>query len=406
MRWQSGFDYGPMPATFKQIGALVAMGLNTLPQRTGSSSVVVVGIAGVVAVLVAVLAVADGLGSSLRVNGRSDTVILLSAGSDSETSSAVSRAEYDAVAGMQGVMHGADGKPLVLPEIVSVFTARFKSSAHTGTVSLRGIEAGGFEIHPSVHITDGRAFRPGVREMLVGSGVARQFAGFATGEQVKVGSTLWRVTGHFESHDIHDSEVLADVNTVQSAMDMGGDYSSVYVQLRSADGFPVFRDAVASNPALHLDAQIESEYFAAQSRDMVDTFSGIAYLIGTLMGIGALFGAVHSLYISADARKVEMGTLRAIGFGPGCVTIAFLIEALTLSLVGGCIGGFLAWLSLNGHSTSTSGGGLSQVIFQLHVSPTVIARGLIWACAIGLLGALIPAVRASRQPIVIALQRS
>lgn len=397
-----------MFATLKQTLSLLAIGLQTLPQRKSSSGVVVVGIAAVVAVLVSALAISAGIDRTLKGSGRDDTVLLLSAGSDGETGSMVSRAAFQTIASTAGVARTDEGKALVSPEIVTVFPVKFRDSGAPGNVGLRGIGAEGFVIHPTVRITAGKAFRPGLRELIVGAGVARQFQGFAIGDQVSVGSTQWVVTGHFESGDVHDSEVLADVDTVQSSLDMGGYYNSVYARLQSADAVPAFKDDIGSNPTLHLNVQTEAQYFLAQSKDLSEGLKVAAYVIGSIMALGALFGAVHSLYISADVRKGEMATLRAIGFGTVSVMLAFLIEALLLAVAGGCIGGALAWLLFNGNTASTINGingGLSQVVFQLHVSKSLIIQGVIWACIIGLFGALAPGMRAARLQVAEALRR-
>jgi putative ABC transport system permease protein len=199
--------------------------------------------------------------------------------------------------------------------------------------------------------------------------------------------------------------VLADVDTLQSAMEMGGTYSAIYLRMKSADLFQIVKDEVTHNPSLHLDVQREPEFLASQAGNMTDGLRSTAYVIGIIMALGALFGAIHALYISADARRIEMATLRAIGFAASGVMLAFLIEALVLALAGGGIGAVLSWLLFNGHTATTMGASASQVVFQLRVSPMLIGQGLLLACGIGLLGALIPAIRSSRQSVVEALRR-
>ncbi len=397
-----------MFATLKQIRSLLAIGLQTLPRRKSTSGVVIIGIAAVVGVLVSALAISAGIEHTLKGSGRDDTVLLLSAGSDGETGSIVSHDELATIESAPGVARTSGGKALVSPEIVSVFPAAFKKSGNPANVSLRGLSAEGFAIHPTIRITAGRAFRPGLREIIAGTGVARQFQGFAVGDRVGVGSTIWTVTGHFESGDVRDSEVLADIGTVQSSLDMGGHYNSIYARLQSAADLPAFKEYVAHNPSLHLDVQTEAQYFISQSQDLAAGLTVAAYVIGVIMALGALFGAVHSFYISTDIRMSEMATLRAIGFGAVSVMIAFLIEALVLAVAGGCIGGASAWLLFNGYTASTINGingGLSQVVFQLRVSLPLIIQGVIWACVIGLLGALAPGIRAARLQVAEALRR-
>lgn len=387
-----------------QIGALLTMGLQTLPQRKSTAGVVVIGIASVVAVLVSVLAIAQGVERTLGGSGRNDTAILLSSGADDEVDSLVPRADYDAIAGMPQVATAASGRPLADGEVVTAFPARFKNSSEEGSVTLRGLGTYGLAIHPSIHISHGRTFRPGLTELIVGAGVARRFRGFADGDRVKIGNSFWTVVGQFKSDNVHDSEVLADVRTVQSVMDMGNDYNSAYVRLKSADELQSLEEAVASNPTLHLETQSEPEYFAAQASGLSAALTVAAYVMGIIMACGAVFGAIHSLYIAADARRIEMATLRAIGFSPGSVLVGFLIEALFLAFAGGCIGGVLSWLLFNGHVVTSMYGGMSQVVFQLDVTAHLVGLGMVWACAIGLLGALLPALSTSRRPVTEALR--
>jgi putative ABC transport system permease protein len=388
---------------FNQIGQLLRMGLRTLPQRLGTSAVIVIGIAGVVGVLVSVLACGAGLTRTLVGTGRNDVAIVLSSGSQSEAGSSLSQADYDTVVDGPGVAHDQLAKPLVSPEILTVLPVAFRESATEASVALRGVGPQGLAIHSSIQITDGRVFRPGVRELIVGAGVARQFSGFATGDIVRVGNSSWTVTGHFTSHDIHDSEVLADVAAVQSVTGMSGYYNVVYAQLESAARFGDFKTAIAGKRGLHLDALTEPQYFASQSKDMLETIAVLATVIGFIMAIGAVFGAMQSLYICADSRRTEMATLRAIGFTTHTVILSFLLEALLLSLLGGLIGAAVAWLFFNGH-TASAFSGQGQLEFQLHVSPALVATGVTWACTIGLLGALLPTIRAARQPIATALR--
>lgn len=393
-----------MRGTLMQTTRLLAIGLKSLPGRRASSAVVVFGISCVVAVLVSVLAIANGLDRTVAGNGRTDTVILLSAQAQGESSSQISTAELETVSALHEVVKGTDNLPEISPEIITMFPALLAGSGEESNIRLRGIGAKGWALHPSIHITDGRAFHPGLQEMLVGSGVAARFRGLATGDQVHMFNSVWIVTGHFESQDIHDSEVLVDANTVQSALGMGGYYNAIYAQMQGADQFQDFQHDISNDPTLHLDAITEAKYYEGQSRKMTEMIISIAYVIGTIMALGALFGAIHSLYIAAATRKIEMATLLALGFRPISVMLSFMCEALLLSLLGGCCGAAVAWLILNGHTTSTASDEMSQVVFQLHVSADLISTGLIWACVIGLLGALVPAIHTSRIPPAEALR--
>ncbi len=393
-----------MLSFIKQVGPLLKMGLQTVSQRKGTSSVIVIGIAGVVAVLVSMLAIGAGLDRSLQGGGRDDNVLLMSAGSGEETASAISRDAASVVASLPQVARADDGSPVVSEEVVTVFPAKFSKSMEDGNVSLRGVGKQALSLHSGIRLVDGRLFQPGLQELIVGVGVARMFHGFGLGDKVRIGNGIWTVTGHYTSQSIHDSEVLCDLDTLRSALGMGTYVNSVYVRLRSRADVQGFKDAVARNTALHLVTQVESDYFASQSQGMSETLRTVAYAIGAIMAMGALFGSIHSLYISADARKTEMATLRAIGFRNDSIIVAFMIEAVALSLVGGCIGAALSWAAFNGYSASTINTGLSQVVFELSVSWGLVITGITWACTIGLLGAFVPAVRAARLPVALALR--
>ncbi len=393
-----------MISFFRQVGPLLRMGLLTVPLRKGASSVIVIGIAGVVAVLVSMLAVAAGLDNSLKGTGRDDNVLVMSAGSDGEMVSALSRETFGTIAAMPQVARDVQGQPIASAEIVAVFPAKFLGSMADGNVSLRGVGKLGLTIHSNIQITAGRMFQPGLRELIVGAGVARIFHGFKVGDQVRIGNATWTVVGHYTSASIHDSEVVGDVDTVQSALEMGTYVNAVYARLKSGADVQGFRDELLRNPSLHVVTHIESDYFEAQSRDLSEALRMAAYTIGAIMALGALFGAVHSLYISADSRKVEMATLRAVGFRTDSITVAFMMEAAVLSLLGGCLGAALAYALFNGYVASTINTGLSQLVFELSVSWRLMFTGVLWACVIGLLGALVPAVRAARLPVAVALR--
>ncbi|WAC73180.1 ABC transporter permease [Roseateles sp. SL47] len=388
----------------RQVFPLLAMGLQTLPQRLGSSSVVVIGIAGVVAVLVTMLAVAAGLDNSLKGSGRNDNVLVMSSGSESEMGSAISREAFETIVSAPQVARDAQEQAIASAEIVTVFPAKFIDSMADGNVNLRGVGKQGLSIHSSIKVITGRIFQPGLREVVVGTGVARMFQGFKVGDQVRIGNGSWTVVGHYASGSIHDSEVLGDADTLQSALEMGTYVNAVYVRLVSPSQAASFREELLRSRNLHVVTHIESEYFDAQSKDLSEALRTAAHTIGLIMALGALFGAVHSLYISADARKVEMATLRAVGFRTDSITVAFMLEAALLSLIGGCLGAALAYALFNGYVASTINAGLSQLVFELSVSWRLVFTGIVWACVIGLLGALVPAVRAARQPVAVALR--
>lgn len=394
-----------MASLFKQLGPLVGMNLQTLPQRVGSSSVIIIGIAGVVAVLVSVLAMAVGFRHTLADSGRPDRVIILRGGSDAELNSNITRADFDTVISQPGIRKTADGKPAASSEIVNVVNLPKIDTGTDANVTLRGVGLKLTDVRPELKIVEGRMFQPAVRELIAGVGAARQFKGLQVGNVLHFRNADWTVTGLFTSNgDVHESELMADVDTVGSALEYGGTFSSVVALLDSTATFQPFKDALTTDPRLKVDVQREPDYYAGQSKGLTKFINIFGSVVGAIMAIGALFGALNSMYSAVGTRTVEIATLRAIGFGAGPVLLSVMIEALLLSLLGGILGASLAWIFFNGHSVSTLGGAFAQVVFQLHVSLGLIVTGIIWACGIGLIGGFFPALRAARAPVVEALR--
>jgi len=388
----------------KQLLAVSLMNLQTLPQRLGAASVIVIGIAGVVAVLVSVLAMGVGFRHTLADSGRADRVIVLRGGSDAELNSNLTRADVDTIGNAAGLAKDSAGKPKLSRELVTVVNIPKMDTGTDANVTLRGVGTTLAEVRPELTIVAGRMFQPAVRELIAGQGATKQFRGLAAGNVLHLRNADWTVTGVFTSNgDIHESELLADVDTVGSSIERNG-YSSVIGLLNSATDFTAFKDALTTDPQLKVDVQREPEYYAAQSKQLTKMITIVGNTIAIIMAIGAMFGALNSMYSAVAARGLEIATLRAIGFGSVPVLASVLIEALVLSLLGGIIGAALAWLFFNGHSVSTLGGAFAQVVFQLTVTPTLIITGVVWSCLIGLLGGLFPALRAARMPVAEALR--
>jgi putative ABC transport system permease protein len=388
----------------KQMFAVILMSLQTLPQRSGASSVIVIGIAGVVAVLVSVLAMGAGFRHTLADTGRPDRVIILRGGSDAELNSNLTRADVDTISNAPGLAKDSGGKALLSSELVTVVNVPKIDTGTDANVTLRGVGLKLAEVRPELKIVAGRMFRPAVRELIAGSGAAKQFRGLAAGSVLHLRNADWTVTGVFTSNgDVHESELLADVDTVGSSIERSG-YSSAVGLLTSPEEFPRFKDALTTDPQLKVDVQREPDYYAAQSKQLTQIINVVGKTVAIIMAIGAMFGALNSMYSAVAARGLEIATLRAIGFGAVPVLLSVMIEALLLSLLGGIIGASLAWLFFNGHSVSTLGGAFAQVVFQLTVTRTLIVTGIVWACVIGLLGGFFPALRAARLPVAEALR--
>jgi putative ABC transport system permease protein len=381
---------------------LTGMGIASLPQRLGASSVIVIGITCVVAVYISVLAMGSGFQNTLAGSARSDRIIVLRGGSDAELNSNLTREDIDAIIDAPGIATDADGHRLLSREIVTVVGLPTIATGSDSNVTLRGV--GPAAVRPELEILQGRMFTPAVRELIVGQGASKQFRGLALGSMLHFRNADWTVTGIFSTHgDIHESELLADVDTVASAIARTG-YSSAVALLTGKDAFPAFKDALTSNPRLTVDVQRETDYYAAQSAQLTKTIDVLGTLVATIMAIGATFGALNSMYSAVAVRGRELATLRAIGFRPVPLMLSVMTEALLLSLLGGLFGALLAWILFNGHTVSTLGGAFAQVVFKLNVSPQLIGEGILWACIIGMLGGFFPAVRMVRVSVTEGLR--
>jgi putative ABC transport system permease protein len=388
----------------KQLFALTSMGLQTLPQRAGSSSVIVIGIAGVVAVLVSVLAMAAGFHHTVADSGRPDRVIVLRGGSDAELNSNLTRSDLDTIANAPGLAKDAEGKALLSPELITVVNVPKIDTGLDSNVTLRGVGLQVQKVRPELKIVAGRMFHPAVRELIAGAGAAKQFRGLTPGSVLHLRNVDWTVTGVFTTNgDVHESELLADVDTVGSSLERSG-YSSAVGLLSGASEFGTFKDALTTDPQLKVDVEREPEYYAAQSKQLTQLISLVGNTVAVIMAIGAMFGALNSMYAAVDARTLEIATLRAIGFGALPILLSVMIEALALSLLGGLLGAALAWWFFNGHTVATLGGAFAQIVFQVTVTTSLMVTGLIWACGIGVLGGLFPALRSARLPVAEALR--
>jgi len=391
-------------SVLKQIGSVTMMNLKSVPQRLGASSVIVIGIAGVVGVLVSILAMVGGLSQMMTSTERADRAIVVSTGAGFETLSNITREATQIISDAPGVKHRSDGKPLTSPDALAIVRLPLKRGGNGGNVSLRGVSEAGLAVRPEIQLVEGRLFGSSVREVIVGRALQRQFRDLDLGKQFLLRGVEWTVVGIFESHgDPHEAEMITGAETLQSALERNT-FQSVAVLLESAESFAQFRAALGGNPALAVDAMREADYHRQQSHAFSQLLSVVAYLIGGIMAVGAVFGALNAMYSAISTRTVEIATLRVLGFGASAVIVSVFSEALLLALVGGAVGGCVAWLLFNGHAVSTNGGGLTQLSVPLAVDSSLIGFGVLWACVIGMLGAAFPAIRAARAPLAAALR--
>lgn len=390
-----------------QILAVTLLNLRSLPQRIGSSIVIVIGIAGVVAVLVSVLAMSTGMLKSMQGAGREDRAIVLRTGSSSEMSSNLGIASALKIMDAPGVKHDDDGNAIASAEAMSIVLLTKKDGTEV-SVPMRGVGKNAFKLRPEIEIIEGRMFEPAVYELIVGKNAQSQYAGLDIGSEVKLRSATWKVVGTFSSGgDTHESEIMVNAETMLTAMRRPGSVSSVTLQLESKDAFQTFKDAITTDPTLAVDVHQEKEFFSKQSEQISLLLSIVAYFVGGIMAVGAVFAALNTMYSAVSNRAVEIATLRAIGFGGGPIVTSVLVEAMLLAFIGGVIGAFIGWLLFNGHTVSTvaaSTGAPETRVFSLYVSPGLIITGITLAWLIGFFGGLFPAVRAARMPVATALR--
>lgn len=383
--------------------AAARIGIASLPQRWGASSVIVIGIAGVVGVLVAMLAMGEGFAATLGSTGDDVSTIVLRGGSQAETNSVITREQLPLVSALAGIAKDADGRPLVSPELSQVVNLPSKSDGTDVNAQFRGVGQMAWTVHDKLRVTEGRKFKPGLREIVVGQGARGQFRGLDVGKTLRLGNQDWTVVGAFAAGDAHDSELWTDAETLASTYNRSA-YQSISVRNQGKAGVKAFKAAMAADPRLKLDVETTRDYYAKQSGQLSKLINILGTVIGTIMAIGAVFGALNTMYAAVAGRAREIATMRAIGFRGLPVVLAVMLETMLLALVGGVLGGLVAWLVFNGYSASTLGSNFSQVVFEFKVSPDLLWTGLKWALGIGLVGGLFPALRAARLPVTTALR--
>ncbi len=383
--------------------AAARIGIATLPQRWGASSVIVVGIAGVVGVLVAMLAMGQGFQATLNSTGDDTTAIVLRGGSQAETNSVITRELVPLVSSLPGIAADARGRPLLSPELSQVVNIASKSDGTDVNAQVRGVGEQAWAVHAKVRLVQGRRFTTGLREIVVGKGALNQFRGLELGRTLTLGSQQWTVVGVFASGDAHDSELWTDAQTLATTYNRSA-YQSISVRTTGKAGFSQFKTAMAADPRLKLDVETTRAYYGKQGGGLNRLISVLGTVIGAIMAVGAVFGALNTMYAAVATRAREIATMRAIGFRGTPVIMALMLETMLLALLGGLLGGLIAWAIFNGYSVSTLGSNFSQIVFQFKVSPELLWSGLKWALGIGLVGGLFPALRAARLPITTALR--
>ena len=390
----------------RQTVAVMALNLRTIPMRLNSSLVAIVGIAGVVVVFVSVLSIAAGFSAAMQGSGSRGRALVMRSGSDSEMTSGLSGAEVDIVRQAPGTARTGQIALASAELYVIIDLPKRSSPGSNANVPMRGIEPLGMTIRPEVSIVEGRMFRFGTNEVIAGRGANGQFVGLNVGDTVVSGQNRWEVVGIFEADGaVAETEVWCDVRTLQGVYRRGNTFQSMLASLESPDSFDTFRDWLTSNPQLNVSIRRERDYYASQSQTLTRLIQTVGFAIAALMGIGAVFGAILTMYTAVATRAREIATLRALGFDTSSVVVSVLAESMVLGAIGGMIGGAAAYFGFNGYQTSTINfQTFSQVAFAFRVTPALLGAGLFYALTMGLVGGLLPALRAARLPIPSALR--
>jgi putative ABC transport system permease protein len=394
-----------MFSALNQIAAITVANLRTVPSRLGVSLVIVIGLAGVVAVLTSLMAMSNGLSSTLLATGKQDRIVMLRASSQAELNSILVRQDIDIAKQAPGIAKDAAGNAIASAELLVITELVPKGQIKGGVnVSLRGVEQSAFALRPEVRIVAGERFKPGLREVIVGKKAQSQFTGLGIGTSVRFRGAEWKIVGVFESGDAHESELWVDVETAQTSFGRPNSYSVLVAQLASETSFGAMKSALAADPRMKVDLERERSYYSAQTEQSTRGIKFLTGLVSIIMGFGALFSALNTMYSAVSTRTKEIATLRAIGFGGLPVMVSVLAESMLLALLGGLLGAVIAYVLFNGYTISTLGAGFTQVAFSFAVSPKLVAIGLILSLVIGFFGGLLPALSAARTNIPIALR--
>ena len=392
---------------FSQVGAVTGMNLRNIPQRWSSSLVAVLGIGGVTLVLVALLSIAAGFKVALEGSGSEDVAMVMRGGSNNELSSGFGPDTVTVVSDAPGIRKDPKtNKPLLSPELYVLVDGKMRGKDASTNLPLRGVSALAPQVRRQFKITEGRMFKEGTNEVVVGAGAANQYEGLDVGRTVRWGTTDWQVVGHFtDGGGIAESEVWGDTPFVQQAWRRGNSYQSIRAKLTSASALKSFKDTLTKDPRVRLEIMSERSFYIDQQKIMSTIIKFVGWTLAVMMGFAAIFAALNTLYNAVAQRVREIATLRALGFGGGPVVISVLVEAIVLGAVGGLIGGLMAYLTLNGmHSSTMNFASFSQMTFAFTVTPGLMATGIIYGLILTLLAGILPGIRAANMPITTGLR--
>jgi putative ABC transport system permease protein len=385
--------------------AVTAMNLKSAPERLATSLVSVAGIAGVVLIFVGVLSIGEGFRRTLELAGSNRVAVVLRGGTSSEMTSSHSPEQARIIADAPGVERGEDG-PVASAELFTAVDVPMRSTNTPANAPLRGIGQAGTRTRENFRLTSGRMFVPGRNEIIVGRGAGGTLSGLEIGKSVRWGNNTWQVVGTFtDGGSVAESEIWTDASVLQSAYALGGAFQTVRIKLQSPDAFQAFKDRLTSDPRLNVNVLTERQFYAEQSSTITVLLRVAGTVLGVLMGVGAVFGALNTMYSAVSARSAEIATLRAIGFAGVPILISVIVEALLLGLAGGIVGAAIAYIGFDGLQASTLNyASFSQVSFAFAVTPALLFTAIGYALLLGLAGGLLPAIHSIRQPVVEGLR--
>jgi len=390
----------------RETRSILLLGFRNAIVRPMLPTIVIIGFIAVVLVMVSVLSIGHGLSNMYTNSGSQDVAIVMSSGAFAEGVSHLSEADIQALGSEPGVAQDAQG-PVVSPELITTVEVPKRGSGVVSNVILRGVTAVAFQVHSKVHVIAGRMFRSGVHEVIVGRQAEREYRDLTLGSKIQSGSDTWTVVGIFASGgSIHESEIWTDAQGLQTAFHMGNSYSSAYIKLTAPSAYKTFAAAVTKDPRLNVQAQAEKSYYSKFGSGAGHIINSAGIAIAILMALGAVIGAINLMYTHLAARNKEMATLRAVGFRRISVLSAVLLEGLAFGLIGGVVGGAIAYFMFNGYQAGTMVGGATQVDFQFAVTTGLLMGGIAFALIMGLVGGLFPAIGAARLPVAKSLRET
>jgi len=383
----------------RQIWIVSALNFRSLRTRLWQSLVIVVGMACVVGVLLSMLSMTEGMYNAYTTTGDPDRAIVVSQGADNEVISHIARDVGAIIATAPGIAKDTDGRPIADRGLLLGVPAVKKRHNSASYIFMRGFGPKGLALRPDLKIVAGRAFQPGKRELIAGVGAQGQYAGMNIGDRVILPDGPWTIVGSFtSSRDILEGEIVGDSDTLMPAVRQKN-YNSVIVRLASTDSFATLKKALSSNPALAVTVERQTDWYHKINDQFYTFFNGVAYAIGSILAVGALFCTLNTMYAAIGSRRQEIATLRALGYGAFPVAASVIAESVFLAVAGALIGAAIAWLLYDGQQDS-----LWINVFYLTVSPSMAGLGILWAVVVALLGGILPSIRAARRPVAEALR--